>query len=153
MENASKALIISGSVLLAIMILSIGVRLQGSFQNTADAYLQSLSTNSIKKYNSHFEVYADPSKTITAQEIVTLVEFAKKTEMGTEVYVKGKTGEYIDRVKFDFDTNQFLKENILYEDDEKIYNSFKYTNNSIEYSQSTGLVSKINFLYVPEKSK
>lgn len=153
MENASKALIISGSVLLAIMIVSMGVRLKASFQNTADAYLQNLDTNNIKKYNSYFEVYADPTKTITAQEIVTLVEFAKKTGMGTEVYVKERTGPHRDKVKYPMDTNGFLQSNILHEDENKIYNSFKYDNNSIEYSDSSGLVSKIYFSYVAEKNK
>ncbi len=38
MENAAKALVISGGVLLAIIILSVGVYLRGRLQNTATAY-------------------------------------------------------------------------------------------------------------------
>ncbi len=148
MENAAKALIIAGSVLLAIIVLSIGVYLRSNLQGTADVYVETLDTNQLRKYNSVFEVYAETTKTITAQDIVTLVEFAKKSEQSTKVFVKER-GAYKDKTEGEFDTSAFLKSHILREDNSKIYNSFIF--DSIEYEE--GKVIKIYFTFKEEKNK
>lgn len=74
MENASKALLIAGTVLLAIMILSVGIILYNKYSETSEQYEKRLSTVELNKYNSNFEVFRDKTD-ITAQDIVTLANF------------------------------------------------------------------------------
>lgn len=52
MENASKALIIAGAVLIGILIISMGVLLATTLQKTARTHYTSMSTNEIQKFNS-----------------------------------------------------------------------------------------------------
>ena len=59
MENASKALIMAGAVLIAIMIVTIGVYLVGELGKTSESYVQQLDTVELQKYNSNFEVFID----------------------------------------------------------------------------------------------
>ena len=44
MENAAQALIIAGAVLIAILILSMGVYLRNSLNQSAEAYFDNLDT-------------------------------------------------------------------------------------------------------------
>ena len=146
MENAAKALIMAGSVLLAILVLTLGVILRSNLQGAADSYVETLDTREIIKYNNIFDIYANKYKVITAQEIVTLIEYAKKAGQGTKVYVNGvdKTAET------NFNSSEFLEQYILYEDNEYIYNSFKYKD--ITYNNN-GKVSEIKFVYVDKTRK
>lgn len=55
MENASKALIIAGSVILAIMIVALGVKIFNSAQNAADT--SNLESTEIAMINQNFEKF------------------------------------------------------------------------------------------------
>ena len=72
MENASKALLIAGGVLLAIMVLTIAIYLKGRFDNVADQYVASQDVSEIQKYNAKFEPYIG-KEDITPQDLVTLL--------------------------------------------------------------------------------
>lgn len=129
MENASKALLIAGTVLLAMLIVSIGVILYNNFSNTSDQYSERLSATELAKFNAEFEVFRGRTD-VTAQEIATLVnmvsEYTKETPMSVKIEVNGIIfGE-------DADTITFLKSNF-----KKIY-----TCQNIEYN-SAGEVNKI----------
>lgn len=71
MENASKALIIAASVLLAILVVSMGVvifnRAQGSMDTT------SLDATEINMFNSKFERYSDNQ---LGSQVKSLISFA-----------------------------------------------------------------------------
>ena len=86
MENASKALLMAGGVLIAILVLTVFVALKASFDNTAQSYVDRLDLQELQKYNSNFETYED-RQDITAQEIVTLINFAKQKEQGTQIFI------------------------------------------------------------------
>lgn len=77
MENASKALLIAGGVLIAIIILTIGVTLYTMYSKQSKEYNEIFSATEISKFNSKFEVYIGRTD-ITAQEIVTVVNLAKQ---------------------------------------------------------------------------
>lgn len=144
MENASKALIMVGGVLLAILVISAGVYLVGNLSKTADSYTTKLDTTELQKYNSKFEIYIGRSN-ITAQEIVTVINSANQFGYGTRVYVNG--ADYTD--KTEEEKTRFLSENILtYVADEQgnmvIKNSFSYVIDSITYFDN-GKVAKIEF--------
>ena len=146
MENASKALIMAGAVLIAIMILTIGVYLVGELGKTSDSYVQQLDTVELQKYNSNFEVFIDRTD-ITAQEIVTAAGIAKQREQGTKVYVGGTEVTSQTDEEFENWKNEFLNDNILTHNkdgakNETTINSFSY--NQITYDE-TGKVSEIKF--------
>lgn len=58
MENASKALLIAGAILLAILIIAIGMFIYNSAQTTINNSMQSMSTQEIQAFNNEFESYA-----------------------------------------------------------------------------------------------
>ena len=112
MENASKALIMAGAVLIAIMIVTIGVYLVGELGKTSESYVQQLDTVELQKYNSNFEVFIDRTD-ITAQEIVTVAGIAKQREQGTKVYVGGTEVTSQADEEFENWKNEFLNDNIF----------------------------------------
>lgn len=71
MENASKALIIAGSVLLAIMIIAMGVAIFNNARNSADT--TTLDTTEINMFNSKFERYANNQ---LGSQVKSLISFA-----------------------------------------------------------------------------
>ena len=77
MENASKALIIAGAVLIAMMILSIGVVLYNSYSDTSNRYNQTWSAQKIQKINSDYVNYIARTN-ISAEEIATCINCAKE---------------------------------------------------------------------------
>lgn len=57
MENASKALIIAGAILLSILIIAIGMFIYNSAQSTIQDSMTSFSTQEIEAFNNNFESY------------------------------------------------------------------------------------------------
>ena len=57
MENASKALIIAGAILLSILIIAIGMFIYNSAQSTINDSITSFSTQEIEAFNNNFESY------------------------------------------------------------------------------------------------
>lgn len=129
MENVSNALLIAGGVLLAIIVLTMGIYLKGSFNNVAEQYVETQNVSEIQKYNTIFETWYNNGN-IKAQDIVTLIEFAKETGNITEVNVKGIN--YTS--KEGWNSSNFIKEN-----SEKIYLC-----REIEYDEQ-GRVKSIKF--------
>ena len=57
LENASKALLIAGAILLAILIIAIGMYIYNSAQSTITDSLTSMSTQEIDAFNNQFISY------------------------------------------------------------------------------------------------
>lgn len=57
MENASKALLIAGAILLSILIIAIGMFIYNSAQATVNDSMTSLSTQEIDAFNNQFVSY------------------------------------------------------------------------------------------------
>lgn len=129
MENVSNALLIAGGVLLAIIVLTMGIYLKGSFNNVAEQYAETQNVSEVQKYNAIFETLYNNGN-IKAQDIVTLIEFAKETGNITEVNVKGIN--YTS--KEGWNSSDFIKKN-----SEKIYLC-----KEIEYDEQ-GRVKSIKF--------
>jgi len=106
MENASKALLIAGGVLITIIIISLGVALYASFSGQAKQYSQIMDTTEVQKFNSNFDVYIG-REDITAQEIVSIVNLAKEYNNSIRIIViKNGMNQNIS------DSESFLKNNI-----------------------------------------
>lgn len=57
MENASKALIIAGAILLSILIIAIGMYIYSSAQAQVDSSITNMSTSELEGFNSTFTSY------------------------------------------------------------------------------------------------
>ncbi len=87
MENASKALLMAGGVLIAILILTVVVILFNTYGQLAPTYEKELEENEIKKFNNNFTKF-EGREDITIQEIVSLTNFAKQYEQETEIGIE-----------------------------------------------------------------
>ncbi len=78
MENASKALIMSASILIGIIILSIAAYLFTAFGSSSKEIQQQVDTRVMAEFNNNFLKYQGSEK-CTIHDIVNLAKFAKKT--------------------------------------------------------------------------
>ena len=128
MENASKALIIAGAILLSILIISLGIMVYNNAKNTVGS--ANLSKQEIQTFNSQWEAYVGSNK--TASEVRTMIQAViasnaaeTKTGEGRQVKVQNN-GKDVDLTK-DLPT---------------ISSSSTYT---IEVSYKNGLVDAVNY--------
>lgn len=69
MENASKALIIAGAILLSILIITLGIMVYNNAKNTVGS--ASLDKQEIETFNSQWQTYVGKNK--TASEVYTMM--------------------------------------------------------------------------------
>lgn len=70
MENASKALLIAGAILLVIALIAIGMMILGQGNQVVDEAAGSMDALAIQAFNSQFTAYA--GRTLTAMDIANL---------------------------------------------------------------------------------
>lgn len=70
MENASKALIIAGAILLSVLIISLGIMVYNNAKNTVGS--ANLSQHEISTFNSQWEAYR--GSTQTASQVMTMAQ-------------------------------------------------------------------------------
>ena len=72
MENASKALIIAGAILLSILIIGLGITVYNSSSSTmGDA---DLTAQEVAAFNSTFEVYEGKQKGSAVRSLITAID-------------------------------------------------------------------------------
>lgn len=89
MENASKALIIAGAILLSILIISLGIMVYNNAKNTVGN--ANLSKQEIQAFNSQWEQYEGSNK--TASEVKTMIQAVIASNAAEE---KNGSGRYVD---------------------------------------------------------
>ena len=62
MENASKALLISGSILIAILLIAMGVKVLDSAEGTVDSANTIMTTTEVAMFNNKFTPYLGANK-------------------------------------------------------------------------------------------
>lgn len=77
MENASKAIIMAGAILISTLIVSIMIYLFAVFGGFSRDMSTKISGEKITQFNNNFEKY-EGRINITAQEIVSIINFAKE---------------------------------------------------------------------------
>ena len=81
MENASKALIIAGAILIAILLISVGILVMNSVNKPLDAATGEADSQAVQMYNAKFTNYAGSGKTATeVRQLLTLVETNNSTD-------------------------------------------------------------------------
>lgn len=131
MENATKALLIAGGVLIAIIMLSVGVALYSIYSNQAKEYDQIVSDTEIQKFNSKFIIYIGRTD-ITPQEVASAVNLAREYNDQIIVNIKNKSG---DKMNFP-NSESFISSNLNAE--------FTCQNTGCKYDE-TGKIKEITF--------
>lgn len=131
MENASKALFMAGGVLIAILVISLAVYLFTSYGRVQTSYDTTLESNEKIKFNTNFEKFKGRTD-ITAQEIVSIINFAKNYKINNQIHIEVKILG-VDYVSQDKDLMEFITDN----------SNKKYTCNGIDYEN--GIVACIRF--------
>ena len=145
MENASNALIIAGSILIAIIILSIGVILFSSYSKIGESYEQTRVVERLTKYNSNFTIFEGRTD-ITAQEIVTLANYARDYNQENETAIEVKVQNNGNLSDTNKDLVSFIKQNsTVLEDGEAEIIYFKCEEIKDEYYDEEGRIIKIIF--------
>ncbi len=141
MENASKALIIAASVLVGIMVLSIGVYLFSIFGDFSSQIEKELSKKEIDEFNARFikyQSYKDEEgkwqNLCRAQDIVTISNLVKENNKNYEYTNADKNASYYITVNVKNSTKIFNFEQETAED---------YINFMKEYSIETGTTNNI----------
>lgn len=131
MENASKALIMAASILLGVMIISIGVALFTTFSNFSKSTLEKVEETKIADLNNNYLKYENGNA--TAHDIVSVANLAKENNIKYEIQNQTRYDEntYYVQVKVDKiynfekleeeEKNNFLKENSLNGEETKYY--------------------------------
>lgn len=152
MENASKALIMAATVLMGIMIISLGVYLFSVFGGTSKEISDRLSENQILEFNSQFTKY-EGREDIRAHEVVSISNLAIKNNKQYEVsptqahyitiILKNTSGYNSNNFETKSDEySNFIKDYSLESDNVTIVN-FRCT--EVHISNETRLVDKVVF--------
>ncbi len=83
MENASKALLMAGGVLLGIMVLSLGVLLFASFGGTSSQIHDNIEENQTTQFNSQFTSY-EGKDNVTIHDVVSMAKLATQNNQNYE---------------------------------------------------------------------
>ena len=114
MDNASKALIMVGEILIAMMVVGIIVYSISNFGKFSSNINQKLEQNTQIDFNNTFFKY-ERRIDITADEIVSVINFAKNTNDSNELYLtnsgyssQDKSSVYFVDVCIDGNNNSFF---------------------------------------------
>lgn len=107
MENASKALIMAGEILIALIVLSIISVVTISFGKHSKEMHKKMADQQNQQFNNNFLIYSNRTN-ITAQEIVTIINYAKIKNDERGLAWNDYTNEYYVEVYID-NTKVFRK--------------------------------------------
>ena len=77
MENASKALIMAGGILVGVLVLSLMVYLFADFGSTSAQINAQNKQNQLSQFNSKFTAYED-KEGLTIYDVITVAGYAKE---------------------------------------------------------------------------
>jgi len=121
MENASKALLIAGGVLIAMLVASLGVYFAKSFSEETARIYEQMESSKRTEFNQQFIAYDTAGEVrLSIQDVVSLINLAKDSNKKNEL-----TDSMAPAVPAD-DTSMYVTVNI----NEKI-NIEKYSDNDI----------------------
>ena len=147
MENASKALLMAGGVLIGIMILSLAVYLITSFGSASAEAHRTNEQNRINEFNTQFTQY-EGRQDITIHDIVTVVNLARSNNETYELESQTDSNYYITvNAKIASVGNKFNMQDLETKNLNEIVtneiNSMDGTNTSLPLYSCTVLISPI----------
>ena len=91
MENASKALIIAGAILISILLISIGIILINSGRDITETGTSGMNSQKIQTFNSQFTAYEGKRKGSEIRSIFNTVNASNATDEEHQVEITGIT--------------------------------------------------------------
>jgi len=103
MENASKAIIIAGAVLFAILIISIGMFIYNNAQNTIDKSVASMSAYDKDQFNYMWTKYTGQQsgtivKQMISQMVVSSKTYKEEASKLPDLYYKARSTDIYEEV-------------------------------------------------------
>lgn len=135
MENASKALIMAGGVLIGVLIISLGVYLFVSFGQTSAEIHSQNSQKQVDQFNAKFTSYENNDK-LTIHDLITVTNFAIENNKYYD-----NDSEYILEV---YKGNQQITSENLYKTLKTEQDNGRYSCEVTDY-HSNGRVWKVKF--------
>lgn len=140
MENATKALIMAGTILIALLIISLGVYLFNTYSDFAYEKQEQQAKQEKIQFNTKFEKYVE--KDLSLQDVITIVNLAKEYNEKYE-----EAGSKIEILVAGIDWTALTNKKLIQKLEDSIENNEnkKYiieNYNSIEYD-SDGIVKKL----------
>ncbi|MBQ2917478.1 MAG: hypothetical protein IJE59_04895 [Clostridia bacterium] len=89
MENASKALIIAGAILISILLITIGIILINSGRDVVDTGTSGMTSQKIQTFNSQFTAYEGKRKGSEIRSLINAVNASNATDSEHQVIVYG----------------------------------------------------------------
>lgn len=103
MENASKALLMAVSMLIGLIVLSLGIYLVNTFKSFSQDYNDSLEIQRMEQFNAQFTAFSTRNN-VSIHEIMTLANYAK--EFNTINNIEKTNNQYI-KVKIKLKNGEF----------------------------------------------
>ena len=115
MENASKALIIAGAILISILLISVGVLIMNSTGDTQKSVEDQSKSIAIRTFNSQFTPYEGEG--ISASQVRALFSTINASNGANEEHeVKVVTGDDVIDSSSDVVSNKKYKVELMYTD-------------------------------------
>lgn len=142
MENASKALIIAGAILLSILIIGIGVFIYNQAAGTIKK--ANLSSQEISQYNSEFTAYE--GENISGTQAMALCDLVKQHNLANQTDLS-KQIEVVSQAATDKDSDSFNATQTATATNVKksLRSGYTYTI-SFGYDSKTGFVTQIGIV-------
>ena len=131
MENATNGLLMVGSVLIGVIVISLFVYLFTTMGGVSKNFQEELDLTSVQKFNEQFEKYIGRTD-INTHEMLTIYNLCEA--------INNETGEEI--IEFKGITTQDLKDKTQFLSSKKVY---ECKPKDVEYSNETGKIISIYF--------
>lgn len=93
MENASKALLIAGAILIAILLIAIGMMVFNSASGVIDTSTKNMSQQEKTAFNKQFTVYSGVQSGTNVRELIGLINTSNSDETNARITLNvGGTG-------------------------------------------------------------
>ena len=84
MENASKALIIAGAILISILLISVAVLIVNSSRNLTDQQQKTVTAMGVDTFNNQFNIFVNPRLSAAqTKELISKVRTNNRTNGST----------------------------------------------------------------------
>lgn len=129
MENASKALLMAGGILLGVLILALLVTVFTGSKSLSDSYERAKQEEAIQQFNVNFTKYL--GQELTIHEVVTICNFADKNKVTVTGGFSGTNADKISEDVASYSTSiKTYKLEINSYSDEGYVNKIKIINSS-----------------------
>lgn len=143
MENASKALIMAGGILVGVLILSLMVYLFADFGSTSAQINAQNKQNQLTQFNSKFSAYED-KEGLTIYDVITVAGYAKENNKYYEGNQSNQIIVYLENKQIQDNTQEQYKQLIQTERTQMAPDLPTYSCKIISYNP-VGRVKEIKF--------